>query len=213
MMLDKTSRGSTQGAIASAYEMDRFRWLECVTTHLGVDYLLSSGEPPGVFPDWSHYFALLRFSGGQYQTIIADLPEVIDDATNELARRSASVFVVATQEPTSLQLAKRRCLDLTRWGVARERIQLLVNRWHRQEMAAPDIEDYVGWPVAQTFPNDYLQVCSSRISQHLPLPRKTPLGRAVSEFAHRLAGVPFREEPVAHESGLTGLLRGLVSRS
>lgn len=213
MMLDKSSRGSTQGALTSAYEMDRFRWAECVTPHLGVDYLLSSGEPPGVRPDWSHYFALLRFAGSQYQTIVADLPELVDGATEELVRRSTAVFVVTTQEPTSLQLASRRCLDLTGWGVERGRIQLLVNRWHRQEMAVPDIEEYVGWPVVQSFPNDYLQVCSSRVSKHLPLTRKTPLGRAVAEFAHRLAGVPMSEEAGTHNSKISELLRGLVSRS
>jgi MinD-like ATPase involved in chromosome partitioning or flagellar assembly len=212
MMLDVTARGSTQGALTSAYELDRFRWADCVTERLGADFLLSSGEPPGVLPDWSHYFALLRFVGEQYETILADLPDLVDGATEELVRRSHAVFVVTTQEPTALQLANRRCEDLTGWGVPRERIQLLVNRWHRQEMGIPDIEDYVGWPVAHSFPNDYLQVRAARISKNLPLSPKTPLGRAVAEFAHRLAGVPFDPEQDAGPSRIKALMRGLVSR-
>jgi len=213
MLVDQEPHGTTQGALASAYELDKFRWTECVTQHLGVDFLLSATDPQPLLVDWSHYFALVRFVAHKYEATVVDLPQLINDASVELVRRAARVFIVTSQEPPSVQLARRRVRELASWGVPEERVELLVNRWHRNEMPADNIAEYVGRPVAQVFANEYLTVRPAKLGRNLPLSPKTPFGHAVAEFAHRLAGVPMEIEAPQGSSRLTGLLRGLVSRA
>jgi MinD-like ATPase involved in chromosome partitioning or flagellar assembly len=212
VMMDRTLRGSTQEALTVAAELDHFRWDACVTSHLGVDFLLSSGNPPNPLPDWTSYFALLRFVQWRYDTILVDLPEVVNGATEEVVRRSSSVFVVTTQEIVALKLAERRIAELVRWGVQEERIRIIVNRWHARDAAMKDVERFIGRPVAFTIPNDYPRLRAAMLHSQLPLPVNTPLGKVVLTIAQSLAGVRPIESGIP-KAKIAGFFRTLVSRA
>jgi pilus assembly protein CpaE len=209
LMLDVEPRGTVQGALRSAYEMDVFRWRASVTHQAGIDYLLSSGNMPNPAPEWSHYFGLLRFAENMYNSIVADLPELVNPATEEVLRRAGAVYVVTTQEPIVVAMAAKRCAELVRWGAGEDRIQVVVNRWHSREMPAARIQEAIGRPVAFTIPNSYDQVRTSLRQAQIPPAPKSDLGKAFLQMAYAMKGKT--AQPVETQ-GLGGLLRGLVSR-
>jgi Flp pilus assembly CpaE family ATPase len=59
---------------------------------------------------------------------LGDLPEVVNDATEVVARAAQSVFVVTAPSSPSLYLAARRRYDLEARGVSAAKIKYIVNR-------------------------------------------------------------------------------------
>lgn len=154
-MLNVKLRSSIRDALADAADIDSLKWAQHIITAGGVDFLLTNTAKKEPVPSWAHYFKILRFAAPRYDVMMMDLPEVVNSATAEVVRRSRIVYVVSTPEFASLTLSKQRCQELDRWGVDRARIQVLLNRGHKNDMGAKDAERILEYPVAATFPNDY----------------------------------------------------------
>lgn len=184
---------SIQAALDKSRELDVFQWADHVTTADGVDYLLSNRRNSPRLPEWTDYFALLEFSRSRYDALVADLPELVNPATAELVRRARRVFVVCTQEVLSLKLAQRRIEELDGWGIPADRVKLVVNRWHRDEMSAPEIEQLLGRTVEAAIPNQYQELRKAAINGR-PAPLESSLGRTFAAFAGSLVGA---EPPAA----------------
>lgn len=212
LMLGVHPRGSLQGALSAAYELDQFKWANCVTPLHGVDFLLSTGTLPNPFPEWSHYFALLRFVESRYDVLLFDLPELVNDSTEEVIRRASSVVVVATQETVSLTLAERRIAELQKWGAPDDRIHLLVNRWTGRDTEAAEAASLAAWQIRWKIPNDYQRARAIQAGE-LPVPPSSSLGKALLQLAQDLLGGEAAvEAPGVRGAGLAGVFRSLVSR-
>jgi pilus assembly protein CpaE len=148
------------------------------------------GRPrKSMLPLWSNYHQLLDFAASRYDHILVDLPEVVNDATVEIVRRAKRVFVVCTPETPSLSLAPHRCEELQTRGIPAEKISLLLNRWHKGEATAEQVQILLKFPVSAVFENDYMSVSqATRASALVNL--DTKLGRSFAAFARTLAGVP-----------------------
>lgn len=187
LLLNARPQGSIQMALDWSEEIDLFKWQEAVTPVSGVDFLLTSGATPKKLPEWTDYFALLEFALPRYDLVLADLPELVNPATCELVRRARLVFDVTTQEVLSLKLAERRLEELAGWGVEHDRVRLLLNRWHRDEIGREEVEKLVGVPVMGVFPNDYSTLREAILKGRL-VSRHTALGQSYVDFAATLVG-------------------------
>jgi hypothetical protein len=66
---------------------------------------------------------------------------------------------------------------------------VLLNRWHRGESTAEEVEGIVKYPVSAVFGNDYASVSSAaRVSAFVN--PETKLGKSLTAFARTLAGAP-----------------------
>jgi Flp pilus assembly CpaE family ATPase len=134
-----------------------------------------------------------------------DLPEIINDATAEIARNAGKVFVVCTPELLSLKLASLRCQEAEAYGVPRERVDVIVTRWLRDRVSLGEVEKILGRPVYATLSNDYTEVRAAILESRLASPASA-LGKDCRTLAHRIAGTP---EDVAQKPRV-GLLRKLI---
>jgi Flp pilus assembly CpaE family ATPase len=98
-------------------------------THAGGIDVLSSVSLMGVrqVSPWG-YQRLLSFVRSRYDVVIGDLPEVVNDATEVVARAAQTIFVVTAPSSPSLYLASRRRYELEARGVAAAKIKYIVNR-------------------------------------------------------------------------------------
>ena len=210
LMLNREPQGSTQSALRSIRESEEHRLAQAITSVAGVDWLLSTRHAMEVLPDWTQYHALLQHFAPQYDAMLADLPELINEATAEVVLRAERVFLVTTQEIIPLKLAEQRLRDFEAWGVPRDRVRILLNRHHRQELSIPEVADFLGAPVEQTFPNNYPEI--RRTLKHgIPVPDSNALGRAYREFAASLATDPLAT-PTGSAGGLLPKLFGSFRR-
>lgn len=189
VFLNCTPEGSMQDLLKATSEIDSFKLEQCLTRKLGMDLLLSNNTFGGKLPAWNHYFQVLEFVRGRYDWILVDLPELVNPATAEVVRRAQSVFTVCTQEIPSLKLAQKRCQDLKDRGVPAERARVVLNRWHRSEIAATDIERLLAAPIQAIIPNDYAAFRSALVEGRC-VPQNSGPGRAYLQFAGTLVEEP-----------------------
>lgn len=208
LMLKARPTGSMQNALTVVRAQEGYRLNASMTTVRDVDFLLSSRTRMERLPDWSDFHGLLEILAPNYDLILADLPELVNEATAEVVLRSAGVLLVSTQELLSLELAPRRLSELEACGVPSAKIRLVVNRFHRQELAVSEIEKYVGRPVAFQLPNDYAAVRRATVAG-VGVDRDGSLGKAFRHIATALANGG--EPPAA--SSAWGALVGILRRT
>jgi Flp pilus assembly CpaE family ATPase len=193
-------------ALENSSQLDYSYWMKCVAGAGGkLDVLVSDRTKRETLPSWTDYHHLLDFAASRYDQILVDLPEVVNDATVEIVRRAKRVFVVCTPEPASLTLAPQRCRELERRGISPEKIGLLLNRWHKGDPGAKEVESHLKRHVSGVFGNDYPAVRKAASGDTFVNPDGT-LGKSFATFARALAGAP-------EASGAKlGFLRGFGAR-
>ncbi len=206
ILLDVKLTNSIQTLLGSTDEIDQFKLRASIVSVEGVDFLLSSRSLDTRLPSWPQYFQLLNFVRGLYDTILVDLPELVNPASIELVRRSRKVYLVCTTEVPSLRLKQQRGEELTRWGVPAHRFGLLVNRWQTSDPSSAEIAKILGIQVLKKLPNDYASIRKAQTEGRFVAPNSR-LGKACSEFAAVLAG-----DVNAPAAKPAGLLMSLFSR-
>jgi MinD-like ATPase involved in chromosome partitioning or flagellar assembly len=209
ILLNIKSHRSVLDALENSSQLDYSLWSSCVTKKYGVDFLLSDRSKP--FPSWGNYHHLLEFARSRYATIVVDLPEVVNDATEEVLRRAKFVFVVCTPEVTPLKLAQRRCKELESRGISASRIGIIVNRWHETDVKEADVENVLEHGVAAIFPNDYASV-QDAIQNCRLVSTGTELGKTYLSLARILAGVPDPASPGVPPKSMFRFLKSLAAR-
>jgi pilus assembly protein CpaE len=208
VMLGLKPAGSIQRLLAADEEIDSFRLSRYVTSHENLDMLLTTRESSVEKPGWEDYYRLLDLVNDKYDFVLADLPELINPATREVVRRANKVFNVCTPELLAIRLAEQRCQDLAEWEVPDSRVNLLLNRWTKNELNSEEIAEAVQRSVDHVFPNDYFAVRASMTESRCVAPN-SPLGKSIAEFAARLGGKPSGARP---STGGLSRLRDLLSR-
>ncbi len=212
MLLGIRPQYATVQALEHSRELDTTLWSKVVTPVHGFDVLATARPGPPGGASWSQYRRLLKFALPSYDAVMVDLPEVINDATEEVVRRAGRILLVTTPELPALALAGQRCQALRERGVSSERIHVIVNRW-RRELEISQIEDLVGAPVYFALPSDYPAVCQAT-QEGRPLTARSELGQSFQALAQRLTG-----RAPAQRSIMDGLLgswkksKGVVARA
>jgi Flp pilus assembly CpaE family ATPase len=160
------------------------------------------------FPAWEHWYQIINFAKDRYDVILVDLPEVVNDASVEIVRRSRMVFTVTTPEVLSMKLTQQRLLELKRWEIAEDRIALIANRQHPSDPAPDQLAQILGRPVFKSIPNHYPSMRDA-VMAGAPVPAASRLGKVYSELAVALdcAG-PTTANTIP--GGWTGKLKGLL---
>jgi pilus assembly protein CpaE len=186
-LLNVTPTQPLVDALARAATLDYSTWTKYVVQAVGLDTLLTDRAKTRPLPSWMNYHQLLRFALGRYDYVVADLPEVINDATEELVRSAHAVLVVCTPELLSLTLARHRLDELDRRRIPAERVHVILNRWHPRDMKPEQAEEFLKHKVVAALPNDYKSVNHAIVEGAL-VPPDSDLGRNIAALAKWLAG-------------------------
>lgn len=200
---------SLRHALDNSEELDYSTWTKFVVNAQGFDVLLSDHSRRTPLPLWSNYHHLLDFAATRYDNILMDLPEVVNDATVETVRRAKRVFIVCTPEPASLALAPYRCEELLSRGIPPEKIGVVLNRWHKGEIGASELEALLKHSVSAVFGNNYRMVAAAS-GKHGMVDRDSKLGRSFAAFARKLAGEP---EELSVAGGALAFLKGFGAKT
>jgi Flp pilus assembly CpaE family ATPase len=187
-LLDMKPRVPLIDALQNSDSLDYSRWVNYVVSAHSVDFLLADRTKKAPLPSWMHYHQLMRFVSGRYDVMIVDLPEVVNEATDEIVQAAQWTFVVCTPELASLTLAGQRLEELKAHGAIPGRLRVVLNRWHKNDMKPDDVATLLGHPVSIVIGNDYRSI-SKAFSSGKPVNPETDLGRSFDEFAKKLMGI------------------------
>lgn len=209
IMLDvEKNKGLPELLLHQAEFLSPLEWREFTTQCDGMDMLLSNPNRRGRLPSWADYYRLLLFVQKQYDYIVVDLPEVINQATAEFVRNTRAVFIVCQPELPSLKLAKLRRTELESCEIPPENVHILVNRWEKRRQPIESIEKAVEGKVFATLPNDYKEVRDSVLETRL-VSRASSFGKACETLAQSIRDLP--ESPHARPKFILLRKLGTVS--
>ncbi len=165
--------------------IEESEWRRAVTTVHGLDLALTNRQRRATLPLWSEWHKLLDFAQPRYDAVLVDLPEVINEATVEVARRANRIWIVCTPEVQSLTLVRQRRKELISRGIDTAKIEVIVNRWHKIDPTLVEFEDMLGQTVAALVRNDYKTVKRAIMSGRF-VDKDTDLCRSLSGLAARI---------------------------
>jgi cellulose biosynthesis protein BcsQ len=205
VLLDVEGKGGLAKVLAISGALTGVEWRQHLVSIGKLDLLLADPFNPGPMPSWINYYQLLSFVERDYDFIVVDLPEVPNPATAEVLNAARSVFIVCEPEVTSLKLVPLRRSEVESYGVPKDKIFVLGNRWESRRLKRADVVRTAQAPMYAALPNDYVQVKNAALESRL-VARDSPFGSACAELARRLANMP-----AAQPSGpVAGLLRKLM---
>lgn len=164
-------------------------WPSLVSHSNGLDVLAAPEMPSGEAIEPSRLHDLLEYARRLYDWIILDLPAIFHRTSLLALSESDGAFLVSTSELPSLHLARKAVNLLAQLGFGKERFQIVINRAGKRDgLKASDMQKIFNSPVHATFPDDYCSL-DRVVTLGQPLGTDCELGRAVEDFARRLAGV------------------------
>jgi Mrp family chromosome partitioning ATPase len=189
ILLNLENSSGISEALQRAGELTNLEWQQHYRVAFGMHLLLANPARRGPLPSWAGYYQLLRFLQEQYEYLIVDLPEVVNQATAEVVKCARGVFIVCTPEVPSLRMAAQRSAELEECEISPEHIHVLVNRWERSSLTVQDVEKTLRRPVFATIPNDYGHLKKAILESRL-VSEDTPFAEGCLSLARKLSGLP-----------------------
>ena len=184
-MLKLEGTQNIMDAAERSEELDEQLWPQLVTGIGSMDVLHAGKLDPQRRIEPLQIRNLLEFARRNYHVICADLSGNLERYSIEIMSESKAIFLVCTQELPSLHLAREKVQFLEHLDLG-DRIKILINRAHKRTLiSAAEIEQLLGRPVYEAFPNDYSGVHKA-LSEGRPIQANTDLGKHCAEIAAKL---------------------------
>ncbi|MGA2324864.1 MAG: P-loop NTPase [Bryobacteraceae bacterium] len=186
-------------------------WPSLVAPSGGLHVLAAPEAPPQAdYVDPARLHEFLERARQLYDWVVLDLPSIFHRLSLLALSESDQAFLVATPELASLHLARKAVNLLTHLGFGKERFQVLINRVDKRDgLRQSDVGAMFDCPVHSSFPNDYFSL-DRAVTLGEPLEEDGVLGKAIADFAGRLAGVPAADK---HRAALPMDARPVFSES
>lgn len=192
LFLGVRPRFTVLDALDSVDRLDGVFLKKLVATHkTGLDIMAGSEQLDRPNPqDTARVEELLRLLTDSYRFVVIDGGGLTNASASSAIFASDATFLVANPDVASIRNT-RRLVDRTRqMGAGHERVRVILNRMSDNPAFAPDqIEEVIGRPVDQGFPEDYRTV-SDALNSGVPLTttNNTELAATFGRFTRKLAG-------------------------
>src|SRR5581483_9877353 len=117
--------------LAHSQEIDADLWKQVVNQRAGVDVLLAPETITEGMSDLSDASTIIEFARSIYDIVVLDAGGVYGDWNLSQAQIADEVFLITTNELTSLQAVQRALNYLDSNSIGRYKVRLIVNRYDR----------------------------------------------------------------------------------
>jgi pilus assembly protein CpaE len=156
-MMDLSSRDSIVDLVARADRLDERVLTSAVVVHRTKVNVLSTPDDMDSMGQIGaqEIYSILSIAAKAYQWVILDCGTYVDEAVNLGLNVADQIVLVTTPDVTSVRDAFRRMRTFSVLGIDKERVRLVVNRWHKAAyVGKKDIAQNLGIPVAATIADD-----------------------------------------------------------
>jgi pilus assembly protein CpaE len=185
---------SLLNVLETSEHLEAAHWASLTADCRGVDVLPAPGVPRDAVVDPDRFRQFLEQMRRIYDWVILDLPAIFNRVSLLALAECDCTFLVSTPELPSLHLARKAVNLLAQLGIGKDRLKVLVNRVSKGGgMSGADLEKIFNCPVQRCFPNDYVSL-HRVVAMGEPLNGCSSLGKAIEDFAGRLAGTARSEK-------------------
>ncbi len=156
-MMDITARDSVADLLARADRLDERMLNGSVAVHrTKVNVLTTPDDMESIgIVRADDIFNIINVAAKAYQWVIIDCGTYYDEGVSMALNVADTVVLLTTPDVTSVRDAFRRIRNLQVLGVDKERVALVVNRWHSNAYVSnKDISANLGIPIAATVADD-----------------------------------------------------------
>ncbi len=156
-MMDLQTRDSIGELLSRADRMDERVLTSAVVVHKSKVNVLTTPDDMQSIGEVraDDLYSILSIAAKAYQWVIIDCGTFHNDPVVLAMQVSDTIMLVTTPDVMSVRDAFRRLRSLTALGVEKERVRLVVNRWHKAAyVSRKDIQTNLGIPVAATVADD-----------------------------------------------------------
>jgi Mrp family chromosome partitioning ATPase len=181
------------------------QWSGVVTRSHGIDILPASAAPEAIRASRWDLSRLVNLAREHYDTIIVDLPSVVDEVSEAILGDADKGILVSTPALPALHMVRRRLFELERHGVRHGHLQLLVNRATATDPNTAEIIDLTRHPVNARLPEDGAALTAAT--------RRMGLADVKSRFRRELlplTGTLLGVEPIVAEESALQVLRNFI---
>lgn len=131
-------------------------WKKMIWTDRGMDLLLTGRRRNGATPAFSSwdFLRMLSFATRRYDSVIVDLPEVLEDVFGVIRERADFKFIVCNPDRISATMARRRIDEMETGGAEVKNLGIIVNKIGPKPLAKEAIEQIIRRPVVLELPVD-----------------------------------------------------------
>lgn len=137
--------------------------------------------------------ALLRLAKSQYDYVILDIGRTLNATSVKALDHTDHIFLVVQETLPFIRDSKRLVYALLSLGYAKEKIQLILNRYEKGgDIQLSDVEATLNMKVFETIPNSY-EAVSASVNQGIPIMRianHDPVTKALLAIADKLTTDP-----------------------
>jgi len=163
------------------------QWEKLIATYEGLHLLTGTGGVAEQFSPLA-WLGLLSFGRMRYDSIVVDLPELLNEGTQALAAKCKGVHVICTPERVSILMTRKRIAGLEEGGVPASRVHVVLNRNKSTKVTVEEVEHLLDRQLSAVLPNDFLALTKASAQATLLAPGAA-LRTACTSFAKKLAGV------------------------
>ncbi len=154
-MLKLQNEYSVIDAVEHSLQVDEHLWPQLVTSLDTLDVLHAGRCNPNFRVEGSQIRALIDFMRRNYQALVFDLSGNLERYSLEIMQDCKRILMVCTPEIPSLHLAREKMHFLRNFDLD-SRVSIILNRCQKKATFTKEqVEEILGIPVIQTFPNDY----------------------------------------------------------
>lgn len=181
-LLNLRNEYSVIDAIEHSMHIDENLWPQLVTTMDNLDVLHAGRVNPNLRVEGTQIRNLVEFMRRNYSALCFDLSGNLEKYSIELMQESKKVLLVVTPEIPSLHLAREK-LHFLRGFDLESRVGIVLNRCHKKPLFSKEqVEELLGLPVIQMFPNDYNGVNKAMTAGRWIDP-ESEMGKQFDDFA------------------------------
>ncbi len=187
--------------------LDGDLWKQMVTTHQGIDVLLSPENLMDGIDELQDASPILDYAQNSYETIIVDCGNSYTNWNLSIAYLCDELLIATTNELPSLQAAQRALAWFDQHRVDPSKIRVVVNRYEREiGLSSEMISVALQADIFQLIPSDYEAVQKSQMDGK-PLPSGSSAAKGMAALADKIRGKQEKigEDKKAAKSGFKSL--------
>jgi pilus assembly protein CpaE len=184
-LLNLRNEYSVIDAVEHSLHIDENLWPQLVTNIENLDVLHAGRVNPNLRVEGTQIRSLVEFMRRNYDALCFDLSGNLEKYSIELMQESKRILLVVTPEIPSLHLAREKLVFLRSFDLD-GRVSIVLNRCHKKPLfTTAQVEELLGMPVLQQFPNDYTAITKSMTAGKW-IDADTEMGQLFNEFARNL---------------------------
>jgi pilus assembly protein CpaE len=209
LLLDLQASFSIRDAIENIDRLDAHFLGGLLTQHKsGLEVLAGTAYPD----EWLRITVpalvrLVHVAQAAFDFVVVDYGSVYSSESKSVLGLARAILLITQADVPSLWTLKQHISALSDLGIDSERIQIVVNRWHkRDDEALASVEKNLGRSITARLPNDFKQVsAATNLGGALDSHHSDPLMTGLRRLARKVAGIP--SDAPKRASTTTGITR------